>query len=261
MNKKLLGIKCDTVEDIMEAVYDKEDYGKFTIFDTKYKDKGPAEFILSFMKDQHTEDELTLELYGPNVIFPPFQKGASEKAGFIGQQTSKYHAESIHTHILMVLGRMMERTNDKWLLFTGLLHDCAKKYDTGVNRNGDLCFYDHEKLSAFGAAIIFKNIGFSKEEAAPYITIIHSHMLPFNVWSKDNSKPWRSEKTGKELEEEFIAKYGQWVHDQVVLLNQCDIGIVNVTIEDFIANHDKIMAKYQDIILRGIDAFKIIAGD
>ena len=52
MNKKLLGIKCDTVEDIMEAVYDKEDYGKFTIFDNKYKDKGHAEFLLSFMKDQ-----------------------------------------------------------------------------------------------------------------------------------------------------------------------------------------------------------------
>lgn len=211
-------LPCETVENIIVSVFDKKESFWEPIDSVLNKNFS----IESFLKSQEEEDELTKKIYKKSdendlIIFPQKKRKCNIPPHIwkIWEQTSRYHKETILEHIAMVIAWVSKETNnDINMQLVALLHDAWKKYTTWTNQKWELCFYDHEKVSAYLAAIIYRQLWFSKEEAEPYIRIIHDHLLPFNEWSKDQSK-----------KEKYRELYGDYITNAITILNQNDIWI------------------------------------
>ena len=179
--------------------------------------------IESFLKSQEEEDNLTNSIYTKEweLIAFPQKKRKSQTPPYlwkIWEQTSKNHRETILEHISIVMAWVSKDTNnDIDMQLVALLHDAWKKYTTWTNQKWELCFYNHEKVSAYLAATIYRQLWFSKEEAEPYVRIIHDHTLPFNE-RKDGTK-----------KEEYRELYGDYTTESIIMLNKNDLWI---TLED-----------------------------
>jgi len=213
-------LPCETTEEILDSVFDKqESFGEpiDSILNKKFS-------IESFLKSQEEEDGLTEIIYkksyidGEEKIVFPQKKWKSSTSPYlwkIGEQTSRYHKETILEHIAMVISWISEDTsNDINMQLVALLHDSWKKYTTWTNQRWELCFYDHEKVSAYLAATIYRQLWYKKEDAEPYIRIIHDHMLPFNERSKDESK-----------KDKYRNLYWDYVTNCLTLLGKNDLWI------------------------------------
>lgn len=211
-------LPCNTTEEILESVFDKKESFWEPIDSILNK-----EFTIEwFLKSQEEEDALTDFIYKKSdidgkIIFP--LKGKKNKntprLWKIWDQTSEYHKETILQHIAMVIAWVSKKINDPYMQLVALLHDAGKKYTTWTNKKWDweLCFYDHEKVSAYLAAVIYRQLWFTKEDAEPYVRIIHDHMLPFNE-RKDESK-----------KEKYRELYWDYVTDAITILNENDLWI------------------------------------
>ena len=220
MNMVLKQIPCNTVDEILKSVFSKHES-----FD------GPLDGILNhpfsveeFLASQDKEDDLTDILYEKTneglVIFPLEGLNNSSKPyiGRIGDQTSRYHQENIKEHLLSVLARIHEQGgSDLKLELAALLHDSMKKYTAGTNKLGEICFYGHEKLSAYYAAKVFEQLGYEKEEARPYVAMIHGHMLPKTAW--------RHPECGEKNYADYVKQFGRKQADMITLFSRCDTGI------------------------------------
>lgn len=220
MTEQLKTLPVRSVDEILESVYTGEKFGE------PYDSVINAHFSpVGFINSQDRDDALTDLIYekdeGGKVIYPSVSKKSKAEPyhAIIGEQTSKYHKETVSQHLLMVLGGVAEEVKnadiqDKNAVYVmAITHDAAKKYDSMTNKKGEVCFYDHEHLSAYFAAAIYKQLGYTKEQSRPYVQAIYDHMLPFNVWSKDT-----------EAEKAYTEKYGQKQHNLVKLINRNDRG-------------------------------------
>lgn len=220
MNEYLEKIPCDKVIQILESVYDfHERFGE------------PLDGILNapfsiktFLESQTQEDDLTKLIFqeAPNgmVYFPLAGRNneAEPYCGHIGDQTSKYHQESIEMHLYGDMARMYQTQGyEPKMMLATLLHDAMKKYTAGTNKRGEVCFYGHEKVSAYYAAKVFEQLGYSKEEARPYITMIHGHMLPLT--------DWKNPQYGEENERRYEECYGAEQKAMVEAFTLCDAGV------------------------------------
>lgn len=212
-------LPCETTEEILESVFDKKESFWEPIDSILNK-----EFTIeSFLKSQEEEDNLTKAIYKKEwelIVFPQ-KKRKSQTPPYlwkIWEQTSKNHRETILEHISIVMAWVSKDTNnDIDMQLVALLHDAWKKYTTWTNQKWELCFYNHEKVSAYLVATIYRQLWFSKEEAEPYVRIIHDHTLPFNE-RKDGAK-----------KEEYRELYGDYTTESIIMLNKNDLWI---TLED-----------------------------
>lgn len=213
-------LPCETTEDILESVFDK-----------KEKFWEPIDSILNkeftiewFLKSQEEEDELTEIIYkkvnkdGKILIVFPQKIAESNTPPYlwkIWEQTSKYHKETLLEHIAMVIAWISKiNKNDNNMELVALLHDSWKKYTSWTYKNWEICFFWHEKVSAYLAATIYRQLWFTKEESEPYVRIIHDHMLPFRERSQ---KEWSKEK--------YRELYGNYITEGIITLNKCDFWI------------------------------------
>ncbi len=211
-------LPCNTTEEILESVFDKKESFWEPIDSILNKEFS----IESFLESQEEEDDLTKIIYKKsdenNLIIFPQKKLKCDVPPYmwkIWEQTSRYHKETILEHIAMVIAWISRETNnDTNMQLVALLHDAWKKSTTWTNQRGEICFYGHEKVSAYLAATIYRQLWFTKEEAEPYIRIIHDHMLPFNERARDQSK-----------KETYRTLYGNYVTNAITILNQNDIWI------------------------------------
>ena len=215
-----------TVEDALDAAYGNRTFGEpyDSVLRKNFK---PVEYLAS---QTGQADELTALCYGTmgsQVTFPLAYSKLKGKItpfrGTIGQQTSRYHAEGVEYHLYTVIAGIkkdLDRDDDvtpreyNLALLMGLLHDCAKEYNTLTSQRGELCFYGHEQLSSIFAAYIFAGLGIDRVEAAPYITAI---------W--DHGEPQRTDFTTPEIRKKYADEKGEktlWLLD---LIRQNDIGI------------------------------------
>ena len=212
-------LPCETTEEILESVFDKKESFWEPIDSILNKEFS----IESFLKSQEEEDNLTKSIYKKEweLIAFPQKKRKSQTPPYlwkIWEQTSKNHRETILEHISIVMAWISKDTNnDIDMQLVALLHDAWKKYTTWTNQKWELCFYNHEKVSAYLAATIYRQLWFSKEEAEPYVRIIHDHTLPFNE-RKDVTK-----------KEEYRELYGYYTTESIIMLNKNDLWI---TLED-----------------------------
>lgn len=212
-------LPCETTEEILESVFDKKESFWEPIDSILNKEFS----IESFLKSQEEEDNLTKSIYKKEweLIAFPQKKRKSQTPPYlwkIWEQTSKNHRETILEHISIVMAWVSKDTNnDIDMQLVALLHDAWKKYTTWTNQKWELCFYNHEKVSAYLAATIYRQLWFSKEEAEPYVRIIHDHTLPFNE-RKDGTK-----------KEEYRELYGDYTTESIIMLNKNDLWI---TLED-----------------------------
>ena len=213
-------LPCNTTEEILESVFDKKE----TFWEPIDSILNKKFSIESFLKSQEEEDALTDLIYKKEnkdgkemIVFPQKAKKSDTPPHLwkIWEQTSKYHKETILQHIAMVVAWISEKTNnDINMQLIALLHDAWKKYTAWTNKRWEICFYDHEKVSAYLAATIYRQLWFTKEEAEPYIRIIHDHMLPFNERSNDESKKDR-----------YRLLYWDHITDSITILNENDLWI------------------------------------
>lgn len=214
-------LPCETTEDILESVFDKQESFWEPIDSILNK-----EFSIEwFLKSQEEEDALTEKIYkkldidGETKLVFPQKKWKSWTPPYlwkIWEQTSRYHKETIAEHLAMVVAWISEDTNnDIRMQLVALLHDAWKKYTAWTNWKWELCFYGHEKVSAYLAANVYRQLWFTKQEAEPYVRIIHDHMLPFDRL-KDESK-----------KEEYRELYWDYVTDSLTILNKNDLWITD----------------------------------
>lgn len=209
MNKELSVLPCGSAEEVIASVFSGDRFSEEIneVLDRPFD-------AASFLDDQDKWDGLAKACY-PDGTFPLMgnKNFAEPLPANLGEQTSKYHKETTQQHVCLVVFNMAQKTSDRRLLLAALLHDYAKKWDTGTNKRHEICFYDHEKLSAYFAANVLKQMGFSREGAFEITAIIHGHMLPFNVWPREE---------GSELA--FRKRYGDFITDGIKILNSCDKG-------------------------------------
>ena len=209
-------LPCKTTEDILVSVFDKKESFWEPIDSILNKEFS----IESFLRSQEEEDPLTNAIYQKEdglLIFPQKKKKCSVPHHLwkIWEQTSKYHKETLLEHIAMVVAWVSEDSNnDVGMQLVALLHDAGKKYTTWTNQKWELCFYGHEKVSAYLAATIYRQLWFSKEEAEPYVRIIHDHMLPFSERSQN-----------KEKKDKYRELHGDYITDGITMLNKNDLWI------------------------------------
>lgn len=168
------------------------------------------------VEDMYEKDDAGL------YIFPAKRKNAPLVHAHIGDQTSMYHKETVKQHLLLTCGRIWLYGNPDALeegLLYGILHDAGKKYTSGSNQRGEICFYGHEKVSALFAAIVLDRLGFIKM-IEDCVRVIYDHMKPF-VWEND-----------EDAKSEYINKYGLYVTHLVMEINAIDEGIVDQIVVD-----------------------------
>lgn len=94
-------------------------------------------------------------------------------------QTSKYHQEGLMDHIALVTSRVgLAIMRDSLIIKIAILHDLGKKYTIKINPRGEVCYYDHEHLSALIAKDMIDNgvIEMSEEDAKITFAVIDAHL-------------------------------------------------------------------------------------
>lgn len=97
----------------------------------------------------------------------------------LDNQTSKYHQESLMDHIALVARNIAYITNlDLLAVKIAILHDLGKKYTIKINNIGDVCFYNHEHVSALIAKDMIDSKVFiaTDEEAKIIFAVIDAHL-------------------------------------------------------------------------------------
>lgn len=238
-------LPCNTTEEILESVFDKKESFWEPIDSILNK-----EFTIEwFLKSQTEEDALTDIIYkkeidkdGEEMIaFPQKIKKSNIPPHLwkIWEQTSKYHKENILEHIAMVVAWIRESSNNNLhMQLVALLHDAWKKYTGWTNKIWDICFFGHEKVSAYLAAVIYRQLWFTKEEAEPYVRIIHDHMLPFERLQNPSKK------------EKYRELYGDYVTDAIIMLNKNDLWITEEDIRnpEKKSQKDKLIGAWEKIL-------------
>lgn len=133
-------------------------------------------------------------------------------------QTSKYHKETLLDHVALVTYNMIKKCGiDKLAVTIAILHDIGKKYTIKVNNNGDICYYNHELVSAQLAVDVMNNGNYTPDEIKIVTAVIEAHLQL---------------KLLKGIAREcfiegFTNIYGSKAIEYLVALDESDIGIAN----------------------------------
>lgn len=241
--------------DIMESVYVKGETSGVPeleeIIDNLYKDINTIGFGNAIMKfytqeDKITDmryvkngDKITIPYAGSKLIKSMKNKGVNNiMINGLGDQSSQYHQESLNTHIGSVVGRLaeqeMERANETGkfncdLLLVGLCHDIGKKYTIAANKKGDVCYYNHEALSAYITARLLKKMNVEEERASIIVGAIYGHLKP-KLWNSmyDAKKGETEEQVFERHKNEYVSANGTSGLDLAFKILDADTGYKNI---------------------------------
>ena len=156
----------------------------------------------------------------------------------IGTQTSKYHHENLRDHVALVAANLVDAGLSSTLAVQlAVLHDVGKKYTAATNKVGDICYYNHEAVSALIAKYWLRGTA-SKSTIKQIVAVIYAHLLPLTTWNR--TVHW---KTGlpcnfrQDFEHELESFYdGNQVDvkrtmELIDTLTKCDEGILEMTPE------------------------------
>ena len=116
----------------------------------------------------------------PFIVGKKIPEGTKEVSGPIGEQTSKYHRETIQQHVALVAENLVDANVPKDLaVILATLHDIGKKYTTATNKVGDVCFYNHGEVSAFITGYWLRQM-YDERRAKGIMAVIYGHMLPYS---------------------------------------------------------------------------------
>ena len=174
----------------------------------------------------------------------PFIHGAAipddieEVVAPIGTQTSKYHHENLRDHVALVAANLVDAGLSGTLAVQlAVLHDMGKKYTAATNKVGDICYYNHEAISALIAKYWLRGTA-SQSTIKQIVAVIYAHLLPLTTWNR--TVHW---KTGlpcnfrQDFEHELESFYdGNQVDvkrtmELIDTLTKCDEGILEMTPE------------------------------
>ena len=149
-------------------------------------------------------------------------------------QKSKYHQEGLTEHIALVAHKMHQMTmftsrkQNRIAVAIAILHDLGKKFTIKINQVGDVCYWNHESLSANLARdflLTHNDDGhFTDEEINMIFIIIHQHL---------QLKVIKDELARRCYIEGFKKIYGAEAYDYLELLDQADQGYPEGTEIDY----------------------------
>ena len=201
-------------------------------------------------KELDQPDSVTDKIYPKNekgeYIFPLdkfnfFQ--VDVHSGPLRAQTNQEHKESIKQNTALILKRLGDKYKDApkrdKALLAGLFMNAGKKYSARTSSEpkavlddlhtidgkltGQIAFPDYERLSAYIAAKNFKMMGYTKEEAEPYVASIF-HQKDFNKENKKPFFPFMNQKSAS-FEEDFTKVYGDEFYELTLDLFEAKKGV------------------------------------
>lgn len=153
------------------------------------------------------------------------KKGQLAEIESLNIQTSKYHQELLLDHIAIVTHKMHEltmftsRKQNKIAVAIAILHDLGKKFTVKINHAGEICYWNHESLSANLARdymlIHNQNDYFTNEEINMIFIVIHQHL---------QLKLIRDDIARRCYIEGFRKIYGEEAYNYLEMLDQADQG-------------------------------------
>ena len=153
----------------------------------------------------------------------------------IGTQTSKYHHENLRDHVALVAANLVDAGLSSTLAVQlAVLHDVGKKYTAATNKVGDICYYNHEAVSALIAKYWLR--GTASQTTVKYIVAtIYAHMLPYTDWQRATDfktglpRDFRHE-FELQLKDFYDGHHGdiQRTMELIDLLAKCDEGILEM---------------------------------
>ena len=173
----------NTLESIWGSVKNDEQFNNFALNRVINQQFGDIKSIYDFISEF---DWLTYEIYGEpdkdGFVFPfavsKVKDGVTEYHGNIGDQTSSYHKETVAEHTAIVVANFVGQHICSELLTTiAVLHDVGKKYTSGTNNKGEVCFYGHDTVSAYLAGRWLYG-QFDDEDVKLIVAVIFGHMQP-----------------------------------------------------------------------------------
>ena len=151
------------------------------------------------------------------------KEGRFTEISSLNIQTSKYHQELLMDHIAIVVHKMYEMVKleneetKKIAIAIALLHDIGKKYTIKINAVGDICYYNHEQLSADLSKVFLRSRGnFTEDEINMIYIVIHQHL---------QLKLIKDYIARRCYVEGFKKIYGEKAYEYIEMLNVCDQGI------------------------------------
>ena len=147
-------------------------------------------------------------------------------------QTSKYHKETLLDHIAFVTHEM------KYTGYLGItiaiLHDIGKKFTVKYNKDGEICYYGHEKISAqLAVDMLTGNEFYTDKDLNIIYPVISQHLQPRLIHDSNALNIYY---------EGFRAKYGPQALDILKKLNDADRGITTIAK----LNSPEVISKIQD---------------
>lgn len=239
---EIMKLLPNTLEGIWNSVVLNEQFDNFAlnrIINEEFEDlKSIYDFLFEY-------DWLTHEIYGEpeedGFVFPfavkKVKEGVKEYHGNIGDQTSAYHKETVAEHTAMVVSNFVgEHIASERLAAIAILHDVGKKYTSGTNNKGEVCFYGHDSVSAYLAGRWLYGL-YDDDELKLIVAVIFGHMLPKTAWTE---KPEKKEEFKKELVTFFEEdeNQAQSVISLIERLSNADEGCA--TEDERVAARDKI---------------------
>ncbi len=210
----------------LAGIYNNVASGKF-LFEGQVK--RTFEDIEEMYKYLDTPDKLTDTLYGNYIKWKytfPFAKepddiSIKEYRGYLGDQYSKWHKESVKHHAAIVTVNLIEAGElPRCAVLLGVIHDAGKKYTCATNKAGELCFYNHALVSAYIGLWWAWNF-LAEEERKPFLAVIYGHDLPWQRWQKH---PEEKERYQNELIEFLDQEAATRAIALIEKLSECDEG-------------------------------------
>lgn len=140
-------------------------------------------------------------------------------------QTSKYHQELLLDHIAIVAHKMYEltvftsRKQNKIAVAIAILHDLGKKFTVKINQAGEICYWNHEILSAYLARdymLIHNQNDYFTDEVINMISIVIHQHLQLKLICDDIAR--------RCYIEGFRKIYGEEAYNYLEMLDQADQG-------------------------------------
>jgi hypothetical protein len=239
---EILKMLPNTLETIWDSIRLNEQFDNFALNRVVNEQFEDLQSMYNFLFEY---DWLTHEVYGEpeedGFVFPfavkKVKEGVKEYHGMIGDQTSAYHKETVTEHTAMVVSNFVgEHIASERLATIATLHDVGKKYTSGTNNKGEVCFYAHDTVSAYLAGRWLYGL-YDDDEIKLIIAVIFAHMLPKTAWTE---KPEKKEEFKKELITFFEDDEGQaeTAMSLIERLSNADEGCA--TKEEVVAAREKI---------------------
>jgi tRNA nucleotidyltransferase (CCA-adding enzyme) len=169
-----------------------------------------------------------------NKIIPEFE-------GSLYLDGGSNHNETVDQHMYNAQSEACMLTDNPVLVFACALHDIGKSYVHGHNENGNVTFYEHEKVGAKLLSGIMKRMKFSNANIAYVNAIVSEHMFggeQINTLDRTFVKHFRKfDNAGVRIEDYMVMKYSD---------RAANMMIKRVKFGDFVADN-KLYKKYYEM--------------